>query len=309
MKRKGELQFSFAWIFAIIAGAFILFLAIFGVTKFIGIEKTSSDAQTAKDISVLLNPLESSFESGKKSLISTQAETRIYTGCSETGFFGKQLIKTNQKIDNKWSETDINIVSQNKYIFSKDYADGKDFYIYSKPFNLPFKVADLLYLTSSEDKYCFIEPPDEIENEILSWNSENLFIDANCPENSINICFKDGGNCNIVVNENSKFVKKTNEIVYYEGNALIYAAIFSDKESYECQLKRLMKRTEQLSLIYKDKANFLFQKTGCSSALIPDLVVLGNYARNFDNSEDLSVIYNFADTLQTKNERSKCRLW
>ena len=65
--KKGELQFSFAWVFAILVGAFILFLAIFGVYKFMKIQGEIQDAETAKDIGILLNPLESSFETGKKS--------------------------------------------------------------------------------------------------------------------------------------------------------------------------------------------------------------------------------------------------
>ena len=40
--------------------------------------------------------------------------------------------------------------------------------------------------------------------------------------------------------------KKDNGRMYYEGDALMYAAIFSEKEDYECQLDRLMNRAEQL---------------------------------------------------------------
>jgi len=46
--KKGYLQISFTWLFAIIAGAFILFLAIFMTSKLIGTEQVALDAKTGK---------------------------------------------------------------------------------------------------------------------------------------------------------------------------------------------------------------------------------------------------------------------
>ena len=43
--QRGYLQISFAWVFAIIAGVFILFLAIFAVTKFTRTEQTITDCE------------------------------------------------------------------------------------------------------------------------------------------------------------------------------------------------------------------------------------------------------------------------
>ena len=31
---------------------------------------------------------------------------------------------------------------------------------------MPFKIADLIYITSTNDKYCFVDAPDDIEDEI-----------------------------------------------------------------------------------------------------------------------------------------------
>jgi hypothetical protein len=311
--KKGALEFSFSWIFAIVAGAFILFLTIFAIIKITNINNTVTDTTTAKTIEVLLNPLESSFETGTKTSIKTPLETRIYAGCSLNGNFGKQTIRTNQLIRNKWTETNIgDITFSNKYIFSKEYVEGKKFYIYSKPFEFPFKIADLLYITSSKDIYCFIGSPDRIENEITDWNSENLVfkeVSSDCPEDSINVCFKAKANCDVVVDEQDKSVKKGNDLVYYEGDSLMYAAIFSDKEIYECQLNRLMKRAEQLSLLYQGKSTFLLQKVGCEASIISDLIVLSNLERSFKSSGDLAYIVDNTESIQTQNERGECRLW
>jgi len=316
--KKGALEFSFTWIFAIIAGIFILFLAIYGVTKFMNIERNSQDAKTAMSIGVLTNPLESSFETTKRTMISTPVETRIYTGCKNlSGSFGEQTIKVSQKTYNEWSTGGVNVSFPNKYIFSENPAEGKNFYLFSKPFELPFKVGDLIYLTSTKDKYCFKNAPNDIKKEIESLiginpsANENFFTKtADCPEGSINVCFIGGNDCDIKVNANSKYVDKNGEKMYYEGDALMYAAIFSNKNDYECQLDRLMKRTGQLSDIYRDKSKFVFEKTGCDSGLDFRLVLLKNTAENFGNSENLNIIYSIADDVDRENDISwECKLW
>jgi hypothetical protein len=313
--KRGDLEFSFAWIFAIIAGMFILFLAIYGVSKFMSIERSSQDAQTSMDIGILTNPLESSFETMKRTMISTSVETRIYTGCNNLSTsFGRQTIQTSQKTFKEWSNKGVNVGFSNKYIFSENPVEGKNFYLFSEPFELPFKIADLIYLTSTNDKYCFKDSPDDIEKEIKnlignnSSENENFFI-KDCPSGSINVCFKGGSGCDIKVDTNSDYVDKDGKRMYYYGNALMYAAIFSNKDDYECQIDRLMKRTEQLSEIYKDKSNFVFQKTGCDSGLSTSLILLKNTAENFGNSEGLNTINNFAKEIQIKNEYAECKLW
>ena len=89
----------------------------------------------------------------------------------------------------------------------------------------------------------------------------------------------------------------------------MYGAIFADSGVYECQLKRLMQRIEQLSLLYKDKT-ILISKAGCSSAIKSDLLILSNQAKNFEGSTNLNSIFRTADNIGDKNEdNSQCRLW
>jgi hypothetical protein len=312
--KEGALEFSFTWIFAIIAGMLILFLAIYGVSKFMSISESSQSTQNAVDIGVLTNPLESSFDTAKRTMIETSVETRIYTGCTLNTFFGRQTIRTSEKTYNKWGEGGVNVGFSNKYIFAENPVEGEKFYLFSKSFELPFKVTDLIYLTSSEDKYCFKNSPDDIEEEIEDLIGANIsstenFFTANCPSDSINVCFNGGSNCDINVYTNLKYVQKNGEKMYYEGDSLMYAAIFSNKDNYECQLDRIMKRTGQLLDIYGDKSLFIFQKTGCSSGLDTNLILLKNAAENFGDSEDLNMVYNLAEDLSTQNEYGECQLW
>jgi len=103
-------------------------------------------------------------------------------------------------------------------------------------------------------------------------------------------------------------VKKGSDTIYFEGDALMYAAIFSDKNIYECQLKRIMKRIKTLSTIYIDKANFV-GAIGCNTNSNSDLLVLINLADNLKSSSELNSIKLIADDIDEKNKEAICKLW
>jgi hypothetical protein len=303
--KRGYLQISFAWLFAIIIGGTILFLAIFLSTKLIRTEQTSISAQTGKEIGVLLNPLETSFEVWKTTSLSLPTETRIYNKCNNNGVFGRQIIQISQKSFNKWTETDIDVGFSNKYIFSEEYVEGKNFHIFSKPFEFPFKVSDLIYMTSSSKKYCFINAPSDIKEEILVLNQKNLFAEDCSDSESIKICFQ-GDDCDINIDSYAQYVEKNGKKLYFEGDALMYAAVFSEPEVYECQVKRLMQRVKNLALLYKDKANFISQKSSCQSNL--DLLKLINFADTLEDSKDLRSASFIIEEIQEQN-KGVCQLW
>ena len=127
----------------------------------------------------------------------------------------------------------------------------------------------------------------------------------NCPSGSVDVCFEKN-NCEINVDVNDKSVEKGNEIVYFEDSALMYGAIFSNKEVYECQVQRLMKRLGELSLVYDEKESIISQR-GCSSDV--NLLSLANSASSLEDSSDLYIVKNFADDVEGENERAYCELW
>ncbi len=306
MKNKGALQISFAWLFAIIVGAFILFIAIYATTKFISTEETTLDAKAGKEIGILLNPLETGFgTTAKVTFFTMPVETRIYNKCNNSGNFGKQIIQVSQKSFNKWTETNIDVGFANKYIFSEKEIEGKKFYVFSKPFEFPFKVANLIYIIPSTKKYCFIDPPREIEDEIEELNQENFLLKEDCSEDDIKICFN-LGTCDINVWENAGYVEKNGTKVYFEGDALMYAGIFSDSDVYECQLKRLMQRVENLALLYRNKAMFI-SRTGCNSNL--NLVSLISAAKNLKSSSGLASFSSLVENIKEENDYANCKLW
>lgn len=310
MKRKGAIGIPFAWLFAIIVGAFILFLAIFATVKITDTQRLELDASTAKEIGILLNPLETGFETGKSTSMILPSETRIYNRCEFNGgdAFGKQILRLSQKSLGEWSEPVLDISFGNKYIFSDGFEEGRKFYIFSKPFDFPYKVSDLIYITSSEKIYCFDEgsTPSEIKNEISNLNQGNLFTE-DCPRDSIEVCFN--GNCDIEVNRGSRYVDKSGERMYFYSDALMYAAIFSEPEVYECQLKRVVKRTINLADIYIDK-NQIVSAQGCASNLDSDLLGIKSSLTRFTTSTNLNqILINDIENLQSKNDRAECKLW
>jgi len=310
-KKRGALEISFGWLFAILAGIFILFLAFYLGSKIISSGQETVSAETGKEIGILLDPLETSFESAQTTSISIPVETKIHNGCNLEGDFGKQTIKLDQLSFNKWTETDIYVVFKNKYIFSSEEIQGKKFYIFSKPVYFPFKVTDLIYMTSSMKDYCFVNAPLDIEEEISNLNQKNLLVE-NCSTNDIRVCF-DKNKCDINVDYSNGYVIKNNTKVYFSGlngdyKPLMYAAIFSDKEVYECQIKRLMLRIEELAVLYKNK-ELLTRKVGCDDSLGGDLNALASLSGALSTSEELGIIATEVDSINQKNSARMCMLW
>ncbi len=310
MKNKGFIQISFPWLFAIIVGIFIIFLAIYGVTKLIKTEQTVIDVTTGKELGILLNPLETGFEQAKTTSLVFPADTRIYNDCELDEKFGTQIIRISQKSFNTWTETDIDVGFKNKYFFSDNIAESKDFFVFSKPFNFPFKVTDLIYLIPTKDIYCFVNSPEDIEDDLKTLGKDNLLYE-NCSniQDSIKVCFAEGSNCDVNVNTISQSIEKEQKKVYYEGDALMYAAIFSDPEIYECHLNRIMNRLKILAGIYDDKA-VIISSSNCNTNLEADLIQLMSLADSFDNSIDLFKMTDTVKTIKDRNDdNSRCKLW
>ena len=315
MNKKG-FEFSFGWLFAILVGSVIIFLAIYAAVRLISTERTVLDTETAQQLSTILTPIETGTELSRTvAPINFPSETRIYNNCTTDGNFGEQTIAvaTSSGIGRKWQEPGINVKSYNKYIFSPEMMQGKQFYIFSKPFSMPFKVANVLFMWT--DEYCFVNPTNEITDELTSLNLTRINITIslnNCNKNSKKVCFyTEEPACDIMVNPTLKSVLwRGKQPVFYEGS-LIYGAIFAEPEVYECQVKRLMKRTSELAFLYNSKSEIISAKTGgCSSNLQEDLTSFATTSSGINNSRQLNDLYFNAELLKNENEQiTTCRLW
>lgn len=312
--KKG--QFNFAWLFAIIAGGAILFLAIYGATKSGDTARYQSDTEIAKSISILTDPLQAGYTEGSYGSMKFKDETRITNVCLPGGFGKNDLsVSTRSDMGEEWKPAGGATSVHNKYIFSPEQNSGVDYYVFSKPFKFPYKVADLVFLIS--DNYCFLGAPDEIAGELSAFSIPNIEIDNCTRPDSIKVCFKSEPHCDISVEGDctdcdSDFDKgiirkqDSSQDVYYVGN-LMYAAIFSDKNNYDCNVKRLMYRDKKIAEELSEKATLMGSR-GCSTALKPDLIDWQNQM-NSTQPADIQDLYSQSTDMNKKNEREICNLW
>jgi hypothetical protein len=300
---RKKADFNFEWLFAMVVGALILFLAVYGASKIGQTMRFEKDTEVAKQISILTDPLQAGFSSGKLGKIIFRQETRINNVCFKTGFGQNDIsVATMSGVGEKWLQTGTPISIHNKYIFSKR-DEGKEFYVFSKPFEFPFKVADLIMISS--ETYCFSDAPDAIKEELQGFNAPNLKFD-NCTGEDREVCFS--GNCGIRVygDEEEGYVDKEGLKFNYVGN-LLYAAIFSDKTIYECNVERLLYRTSSIAGILAEKAD-LMNSRECGTNMKPDLVSLAGMAQKAD-SGDLFSLNQVIKQIGDKNDRELCKVW
>ena len=313
MKSKKAIEFNFVWLFAIIAGAVILILAIYGAVKLGNIQRYQTDTEIAKKISIITDPLQAGFAEGSFGKISFKQETKINNLCYDDAFGKNDIsVSTRSRIGEEWIKAGGATSIHNKYIFGG--GQGKEFYVFSKPFYFPYKVADLIFITSHN--YCFVSPPQEIEDEIAGLNIPNIEIE-NCTGDSVKVCFGTGS-CDINVygtcttgcdsNYDEGYIEKTGSRINYV-DSLMYAGIFSDKEIYDCNVKRLMYRTAKIAEVFSKKAD-LMEARGCSSNLQGDLNLLGSLTINASSSNLISV-NQIAKQVEQKNDnlRGFCEIW
>jgi hypothetical protein len=308
MNSKGYLDLSFSWIFAILIGGMILFGAVYGIVKFGEIANKKEGAELGAKLSNLLSPLETDVSSGKLLFVNFPVESRVENLCeNRTNTFGRQGVSVSEYVKGDWTFGNTPTYSSNSYIFSKEIVQGKEIPAFSKPLEIPFKVADLIFLIPEEEVYCFDDAPRDINEELEGLESKNL-LTSNCDESSsIKVCFKDS-DCEIFVNYEEGYVLKGNTKFNFLGEAMMFGAIFSDIEVYECQVSRILYRARTLSSIYREKSNEL-EKVGCSSPLTQELA---NYEGTIDqikSSKDLHSLENSVYSLNRGNRYSTCRLW
>lgn len=307
-------EFSFNWIFSIIVGATIIFLAIYAANSFIKTERIAADTESVQQLESLLNPLQTSIESiSKPSSLVFPKETKIFTECTTDALLGSQQIQlsSRQGIGKPWSSISFSNKIQS-YLFMENPMQGKNFSLLIAPFSMPYKIADLVVLWN--ENYCFVNSPTEVSDEISILNGSGIFLTETriqCPKGSKEVCFLNSASdidegCDIRVNSYIKQVRGNNKVVYYE-NSLLYPAIFSSPEIYECNVKRLVAKNKALANIYAEKS-LLLGSSGCGVALEPELRTYSEILE-INSSRELSNIKLQADTLENSQEDLLCALW
>ncbi len=305
MKNKG-FEFSFAWLFAVFVGATILFLAIYAATRLIDTGNLQTNTEIAAQLDAVLSPLETNLEASKSYTINLPQETKIFNTCMEQGNFGQQEISTST--NSLGAQTPgLSVSFLNKYIFSSNVLQGKQMFVFVKPYYMPYKVADLMIMY--DDRYCFVDAPSEVQEDI-EWArlpKVNFTADIiSCARNSTIVCFTSGNECDVNVDIRSESVNKGGKTLLYYG-PLLYGAIFSDPTIYSCQVERIKKRTAELAQLYAAKAS-LIGSDNCAAGLAIDLQ---GYAEQIRLSEggSLRQITFISKDIGDKNEKLGCPLF
>lgn len=321
MNKKG-FEANFAVIFSIIVGAIILFIAIYAAMKFVNTGSSVEASTITKELTIVFDPMETGLASGIRPLpITFKDEVKIYDDCYNDNDFGYQKFAVSLKKFNKWQEKNPGKKVNNKYIFSDKVEQGKTMYYFSKPFEMPFKVSEIIFLTTKT--YCFPgEVPKFIEDDIgINGLELENFKFGNCSSSDIKICFGGGAGCNVNVYglcsdcdsdyeqyEYGKVVKGSSSVYYYKS--LLYGAIFSDSTTYECNVKRLMQRVSSQASLYGKESDLLTVKS-CGAVDSNSLNNFETSALRLTNSRTLTepLFIQQINDLENKNQGASCELW
>lgn len=316
-KKRG--QFNFTWIFALFAGAAILILAINGATRGVSNSEYQSNTQIAQKISILIDPLQAGYSDGSISSIHFNSETRIRNNCIDFEFGRQKLsVSTRQSLKEDWTASGEEISVNNKYIFSETNAIGEDFYVFSKPFYFPYKTADLVILISQD--YCLNNTPNEIFEEIENLENKTSVKFEECTSEDIVVCFDEkDSSCDIIVNPgcsspnckteyDTGTVVKGKDTLYYTGN-LMYAAIFSEESVYDCNVERLLYRSKQLAKELSIKIDIMNTRD-CKNGLDGEMSIwLDKINETTSETINSLSLYEFANSLEEKNDVEACNAW
>jgi len=307
--RSTKGQFNFVWLFAIVAGAAILVLAIYGVVQGASTAEVYSDTSTAKSVTILTNPLEAGFADASYAKLSFTQETRISITCLEGGL-GTLLFETASRKDPKsdWSAGSVQITVANKYIFASLSPVAKEFAVLSMPFEFPYKVADTLTLI--DKPHCFVNAPRSVQDTLGTLNIPLVSFD-NCSSGAVQVCFQAGSSCDISIacsdaSCSTGIVQKSGtELAFIEN--LLVPAIIADPSNYECNVKRLSTRTSSIAKVLMEKVDLLNARD-CSSGMRPELFIWSNLVSNA-SAQNILTLEATANNLKRANQQARCKAW
>ncbi|MBU2496638.1 MAG: hypothetical protein KJ767_01085 [Nanoarchaeota archaeon] len=313
--KKGEMFLN--WVLILIVGAVIIVFAVFFLQRITNVEEQKQDVLTQEYVDLLFNPFTTigAVAEGYGKEFDFKSEVQIDFKCvngEERIYSGKA---SGRKIEN--------------LVYSSD-LQTKKLLVFTKPFELPFRIGDLIFAFDAEQEYC-----------LISDSSSDFVVDAifeDVEENLKNVkierCdYNDAFCCNRLNNYKTiSFVKGLVEDVNFYGQGLvsdtfaygeiyfnggteeetgisefiglplIEAAIFSDKEIYDCNFERLMNKVSLVADIYEKKAGYL-QTDECQySTIISYLDEMQRAA----NEKDMENLYAAAVKLEQANKGLAC---
>jgi len=322
MKKITKKGMQFSWIFAVIVGAIILFLAFYFIGSQLSTSKLEEKTVETNSLEILFNPFSYLGAMGAVTAkpIEIPQESFLMFECESVSSngLGSDIITLSS----------LNLQDQglpkyiyDKYIFAEDFeakkTDGKypKLQTLSKPFLMPWRVADLIFVYPNSKKYCFTgNIPSRLQEELEFLEITNLRLDS-CEPEDIEVCFGSSRGDINVESYSGDFmigsVRKNSDELFFAGEnyALMLAAIFSSEEVYNCNLKRLAARIDLEIDIFNKKKQALSEK-GCSSFVnFERLRQAATDLRMRINQDSIREFYNAAESVKSSNENSECHIF
>ncbi len=306
IKAKKAQMPAFAWLFSIIVGAVILFLAFFFVTQYgKQVQQPTQQVILGSGINILLEPFTAigSLAEARSSILEFPASTYIEFGCNANADYSEIKAKN---VEHR--TFDLAKKTYDKYIFSQQITTKEKERLlgFSLPIRIPFYVATATILTKGN--YCFVNLPLHHKNTLeaiddyihhTKYNFTYVSSAASCPPGYIKVCTS---GCDININCLSPsctygFVGNKPWL-----NELLLAAIFSEEETYHCNLDRILERAKVLASIYKKKADSLQQKGCAMGGMTAALDLYVSEINKFKiNKNNPSPLYNAIAQIQNIN--------
>ncbi|MBT4417885.1 hypothetical protein HOC86_01660 [archaeon] len=336
MKKRGAIGVGFNWIFAMIVGAIILFIALYFASKVIGVGETQAGTESAARLVSVFDPLETGLALEKSLKVDLKRKTKIEFSCDSSSNrpFGRQRLRVAEKgFGSDYGEWGYEVSLNNKYVFSDKIIEGENFYIFSQAFFMGFKVSDI-NIMGSED-YCFYQAPNRIKRDIQNLGVDKFRFTESLSDSDLKncsgrlVCFESENNkCDMIVKgecndlrvcedsyDYGRVLKNGGQSILYYADSLVYGAIFSGEDIYECNVIRIMNRLSELSDIYRGKADLL-QGKGCRLNIGDKIRIMQGFvdgeisSNNFDSSDLINVhdLAREAD-LMNKGARGECEVY
>jgi len=277
MKKRGAIEVQFNWLFVLIVGAMILIFFTTAIMR-------QKDISEAKIAATILTDLETITTGAKVSRSTFQVisvpDTNIKFSCDDCLC--------------KFSIGDNSKPFRDKVIFAPEYIKGRQVLAWTQEFSMPFRVSNLLYLTSPQLRYIIRDNngnnllanlideslPDEILHErnpgIIEDNNHYkvkfIYIDMGPDDTDLEYISKMKDSDVTAIN----VLTATNQITFYgkdssnwapEGSNTFWVAstredllgaIFAeDLEMYNCQMREIFNRMKIASRIYESKTTNL----------------------------------------------------
>jgi len=157
MNKKAIISTQMSWIFILIAGAIILLFFVSIIQKQKDITEKSIDVGITQQISSIINGIVS--EEKTSSSIRMNPDIKIRLSCRDYRV---------RNIGNSYGQV---------IAFSPNEIIGNNLLVWSRDFNLPFRISNLLYLTSDKARYIFVYDNNEDEKlaeEIFNMLPDNI---------------------------------------------------------------------------------------------------------------------------------------